>query len=44
MTFELGNLRFGGRIIMQTDFEVVVELPCEIFIRLPLHREPPRSP
>ncbi len=33
--FHLGNLYFGGKIIMETVNELVVELPCEMFIRIP---------
>lgn len=29
----LGNLSFGGKIIMITDKELLIELPCGIYIR-----------
>lgn len=33
MTYSLGSLRFGGRVIMRVGDEVTVELPCGIVIR-----------
>lgn len=34
-TYHLGTLSFGGTVIMETTTELVVELPCGIFIRIP---------
>lgn len=32
--FYLGGLAFGGSVIMSTEQELVVELPCGLFIRI----------
>lgn len=33
--FYLNNLYFGGKVVMETLNELLVEMPCEIFIRIP---------
>lgn len=35
MTYHLGNLSFGGRVVFETAFDFTVELPCGLFIRVP---------
>lgn len=32
--FRLNNLYFNGKVIMETDKELLVELPCGVFIRI----------
>jgi len=32
--YSLGGLCFGGKIIMESDKEILIELPCSIFIRV----------
>lgn len=32
--YYLGGIGFSGKIIMQTDKELLIELPCSIFIRV----------
>ncbi len=31
----LGNLTFGGKIIMETKDEITIETPSQLFIRIP---------
>ncbi len=34
MVASLGGLRLGGKLIMETQDELVIELPCGMFIRI----------
>lgn len=36
MTYTLGSLQFGGRVIMVVGHEHTVELPCGLFVRVTL--------